>query len=312
MEGIGAAVLAERARAGGRADDDGRWHCVSLNYPSTREGLASLAARVAADVDASVALLAGVDATDGSWLDGDAAGVDVTLHAVTHSLGGVVVRAVAARHLPGARWGRLCLLAPPSRGSRAARWLVRGPLGILTRAPSLAIFGPVLADLAAGDGGDRGNDDDDDDDGGDGDGDDDDGDRGGSPSPTWPAATDLPPGCRVGIVAGSRAVGLWPPHPPSWLATLAGVLGASGSDGTVARDETPLVAPSDDASSVARAPLPLPARDDAATNYQRPCAACRGDDWTQLDASHSFLPGHPGAAALASRWIVRGTFAGGG
>lgn len=47
------------------------------------------------------------------------------LHAVTHSMGGIVVR-----HLQDSRisWSRIVMLAPPNRGSRLAAGLVRNPL----------------------------------------------------------------------------------------------------------------------------------------------------------------------------------------
>src|SRR3569623_3694462 len=50
--------------------------------------------------------------------------LDRPLSAVTHSLGGVIVRHL---HDPRLRWERIVLLAPPNQGSRLAAGLVRPP-----------------------------------------------------------------------------------------------------------------------------------------------------------------------------------------
>lgn len=47
------------------------------------------------------------------------------LYAVTHSMGGVIVRHL---HDPRLRWERIVMLAPPNRGSRIAAGLVRNPV----------------------------------------------------------------------------------------------------------------------------------------------------------------------------------------
>lgn len=71
----------------------------------------------------------------------DAAGAR-PLHAVTHSMGGIVVR-----HLqdPRLRWSRIVMLAPPNQGSRLAAGLVRNPLFQWFYGPA----GSELAEAAA-------------------------------------------------------------------------------------------------------------------------------------------------------------------
>ena len=63
---------------------------------------------------------------------------DREIHAVTHSMGGIVVR-----HLqdPRLRWGRIVMLAPPNQGSRIAAGLVRNPL-------FKWFYGPAARELA--------------------------------------------------------------------------------------------------------------------------------------------------------------------
>lgn len=63
---------------------------------------------------------------------------DRPLHAVTHSMGGIIVR-----HLqdPRLRWSRIVMLAPPNQGSRLAAGLVRNPL-------FRWFYGPAGAELA--------------------------------------------------------------------------------------------------------------------------------------------------------------------
>jgi len=68
--------------------------------------------------------------------------LDRPLHAVTHSMGGVIVRHL---HDPRLRWGRIVMLAPPNRGSRLAAGLVRNPVFRWFYGPA----GSELADCAS-------------------------------------------------------------------------------------------------------------------------------------------------------------------
>jgi alpha-beta hydrolase superfamily lysophospholipase len=63
---------------------------------------------------------------------------DRPLHAITHSMGGVVVRHL---HDPRLHWERIVMLAPPNQGSRLAAGLVRNPL-------FRWFYGPAAAELA--------------------------------------------------------------------------------------------------------------------------------------------------------------------
>lgn len=67
---------------------------------------------------------------------------DRPLYAVTHSMGGILVR-----HLrdPRLRWSRIVMLAPPNQGSRIAAGLVRNPLFRWFYGPA----GRELADASA-------------------------------------------------------------------------------------------------------------------------------------------------------------------
>lgn len=67
---------------------------------------------------------------------------DRPLHAVTHSMGGIILR-----HLrdPRLRWSRVVMLAPPNQGSRLAAGLVRNPLFRWFYGPA----GRELADASA-------------------------------------------------------------------------------------------------------------------------------------------------------------------
>lgn len=75
----------------------------SMTYPSRRQGLGDIAAEVARRV----------------LLETEAPRV-----AVTHSLGGIVARFVAAE----VGWQRVCMIAPPNNGSSVARRLGTNPM----------------------------------------------------------------------------------------------------------------------------------------------------------------------------------------
>lgn len=94
----------------------------STTYPSRRHSIAYLAGALTDDL----ARIAG----------------DRPLYAVTHSLGGIIVR-----HLrdPRLHWSRIVMLAPPNQGSQLAAGLVRNPLFRWFYGPA----GRELADCSA-------------------------------------------------------------------------------------------------------------------------------------------------------------------
>jgi len=116
------------------------YEVLNLSYPSRRQSLAQLADHIAPAV-AEFAKMA-----------------DGPLHIITHSMGGLVARALIARHRP-ANLGRVVMLAPPNQGSEVAdrlheAWLYRqwfGPAGeqLVTRPESEGggIFGETDFDL---------------------------------------------------------------------------------------------------------------------------------------------------------------------
>ncbi len=65
-----------------------------------------------------------------------------TVHAVTHSMGGVIARHL---HDPRIAWGRIVMLAPPNRGSQLAAGLAANPV-------FRWFYGPAGAELADGTG----------------------------------------------------------------------------------------------------------------------------------------------------------------
>lgn len=89
-------------------------------YPSRRHSIGYLATEIA------------------DWIV-DQAG-DRPVSAVTHSMGGVIVRHL---HDPRIRWERIAMLAPPNRGSQLAAALVKNPV-------FRWYYGPAGAELADG------------------------------------------------------------------------------------------------------------------------------------------------------------------
>jgi len=89
-------------------------------YPSRRHSISYLAGEIA------------------DWVSEHAGGRPV--HAVTHSMGGVIVRHL---HDPRIRWARIVMLAPPNRGSQLAAGLMRNPV-------FRWYYGPAGAELANG------------------------------------------------------------------------------------------------------------------------------------------------------------------
>ena len=110
-------IAADARRRGVRA--------VSIDYPSRRRSLAELARSVAARIDAEIG--------------------DAELDAVTHSMGGIVLRvAVAEGLLPVERVRRVVMLGPPNRGSELAELL-------RPRRWFRATMGPAGTELGTGD-----------------------------------------------------------------------------------------------------------------------------------------------------------------
>ena len=98
------------------------YRTLNLAYPSRAHDVDTLARRIAPDV----ASFAG--------------GLQGALHFVTHSMGGVVARALIARDRPP-RLGRLVMLGPPNGGSEIVdRWKERRAFR--------AFFGPAVDDLS--------------------------------------------------------------------------------------------------------------------------------------------------------------------
>lgn len=93
---------------------------VARTYPSRRHSISELAREVA------------------EWIVEQAG--DRPVSAVTHSMGGVIVRHL---HDERIRWQRIVMLAPPNRGSQLAAALVHNPV-------FLWYWGPAAAELVDG------------------------------------------------------------------------------------------------------------------------------------------------------------------
>lgn len=89
-------------------------------YPSRRHSISYLAGEIA------------------DWVSEHAG--ERPVHAVTHSMGGVIVRHL---HDPRIHWGRIVMLAPPNHGSQLAAGLMRNPV-------FRWYYGPAGAELANG------------------------------------------------------------------------------------------------------------------------------------------------------------------
>ena len=115
-------VLAHRLGAAG-------YRVVSFGYPSTSEPIEALVDRLAAEVS--------------SCCDAQRSSV----HFVTHSMGGVLVRSYLAEHSPLHR-GRVVMLSPPSQGSELIDAFADSPLLRFFVGPAGASLGTDSSGIA--------------------------------------------------------------------------------------------------------------------------------------------------------------------
>lgn len=93
------------------------YRVIHLSYRSTRQSISNSAEGLSAQLARKLT------------------GEEARVHFVTHSLGGIVVRALLQRHRPG-NLGRVVMLAPPNQGSEIVDHLRRNPLYRLATGPA--------------------------------------------------------------------------------------------------------------------------------------------------------------------------------
>lgn len=119
---------ASMAILGNRLESEG-YRVVRFGYPSTTEPLDTLVA----DLEAEIGRCCGADAE--------------TVHFVTHSMGGVLVRAFLAER-PQVHRGRVVMLSPPSQGSEIVDTFATTPLLRSLLGPAGSRLGTGAAGIA--------------------------------------------------------------------------------------------------------------------------------------------------------------------